>query len=209
MRNRIIIMIALMMTIFFSSAAITVYANSIYKAPENIDTQEKFMEFRKKFKFNGDYKKTTEFYKVNQKVIQKLYPGLVDIGYTMYLEINTGLAFKSTEHNINGQKFKFISVPIRFNTYSKDNIPLGMELNTLNFALIPKNSKIKEPIGTLQFSDSFSYVDIPGNHQSIWVDNYQAYFVYINFFVPANQNENNLNIRITDGKSYVDLDVSK
>ena len=190
--------------------AVPSFANPVYKAPDNIKTQEQFWKFRDKFSFNGDYKKFTEFFKANQQLLQNLFPGFVDIAYTRNLTIQTEEAINRAEFEIEGKKVKMISVPIRIQTYNKDNSPFGMELSTLNFALISKNiAQDKKLPGAILFPDAFTFIDQVGPYQRMWVDNWQEYFVYINFILLENQDEKNYNLRLLDGKDYVDINITK
>lgn len=197
-------------TIFslFLSLTVPAYANENYKAPDTIKTQEQFWEFSNQFNFNGDPIQLNLFLKANQALLQSLYDGFVDVGYTMSLAIQTEEVRQGAK--IEGKKLKQIFIPIRIKTYSKGNVPFGKEISIRDFALVPKNLEPgKEMFAIHTFPDTFNFLDEPAPFYNALIDNWKEYYIFIGFTLPVDLDEKNMNLRIYDGNDFIDLNISK
>ncbi|NRS20584.1 hypothetical protein HP398_29635 [Brevibacillus sp. HB1.4B] len=209
----IIMMIAFTMT---SAGVVSAETSSLIskeqiQIPDSVKNLEDLVEFLQSKGVVNSSNDLLNYMKNNKQIILKLNPSIIDYAFTyrLYAETNTPIrddgSIKIT-HKTEAKGLQVWVVPFTLTNVSSET----PEVNKDNFALVPKNIIEGNELDILAIKPEYimdaANGNILGNFE--FPTNSEVHLNAV-FYVHPTTSEQNVNMRIYDGKDHADISISK
>ncbi|USG65157.1 hypothetical protein NDK47_24040 [Brevibacillus ruminantium] len=193
-----------------ATSPVSNYQNQV-QIPDNIKTLDELVKYLRSKGIIKTDNDILDYMKSNKQVILKLSPNLIDYGFTyrLYAETNTptrsdGLV--KVTHDYGVKEVKIWVVPFSITNNSDQTLEISKE----NFALVPKSIPEGKELEVLAIEPEYIMDSAKGNV----LGNFKLppnNEVRLNavFYVFPTTSEQNVNLRVYDGKDHTDVGIAK